>query len=250
MKISRYLLLALCVVLGGGLALADAKVTTEHHSDPVQMGGREQPAQDFTSTTWFGEDRMRHDQEDSSFLLRLDQDKIYVINHGNKTYSVLDLPIDFASLLPPEMKAMADQMMKMMTIEASVQTTEETKEVNGWTAKKSIVDLSMPMGASGQVTVWATTNVPVDLDLYDRMIRAQGEMFPQLGFMKEIAKIEGFPVLQETRMSGMGTTMTSRQEVTAIEEMDAPAGTYEVPQGYTEEEFNPLAGMQPPQGGR
>jgi hypothetical protein len=42
-------------------------------------------------------------------------------------------------------------------------------------------------------------------------------------------------------MNMMGSEMKSREEVISVEKMDAPEGTYDIPEGYTQSEtYNPF----------
>ena len=60
------------------------------------------------------------------------------------------------------------------------------------------------------------------------------------GFTEEFKKMEGYPVLTLVSMKMMGTETKSKEEVISVEKKDAPAGTYDLPEGYTKATYNPF----------
>lgn len=244
MRLSRISPIALLALTALGLVVptfADTLVTSKTHSDPF-MG---QPAKDETSTTWIAKDRMSRVGEDASFIIRLDQKKLYMIDHSDKTYAVVDLPIDLGKYFPAEMQAQIGAMMQQMKMTATVTPTDETKKINQWMARRHAVAISNAMGMKIDIDMWVAKDVDIDMSAYkDMVINMQGL---QMGFedvSKAMAAIDGMTVLSETTMNMMGQTMKSREEVVSIEKKAAPAGTYDVPAGYKEETFNPMKAAQ------
>ena len=92
-------------------AAADRLLTLKSHTDAMEMMGQKTPAQDENYLYWFGGDAIRHDTGKVSTILRFDRKQMIWINHDDKTYSVIDLPIDFRKLFyafqPPGVKAVA-----------------------------------------------------------------------------------------------------------------------------------------------
>lgn len=222
-------------------AAADTLLQMKNHTGAVQMMGQSRPAQDLDITFWIGDQRAVRSDGKTSAILRLDQKKLYVVNHEAKTYSVLDLPIDIASYLPPEMKAQMDQMLEAMAMTAKVEPTEERKEVNGWDAHLVHVTLSNQMGMTIDSQVWVTEDVEIDAGSFKEMTRALASLQPgAAAAAEELLKIDGVPVLVETEIKGMGGGTTQTEELVSAATQKAPAGTYEVPEGYTEQTFNPM----------
>lgn len=242
---------ALALVLAAGLlaapgAAADTLLKMKSHTDAFQVMGQSQPAQDQELTFWVGADRAVRSDGESSMLLRLDQKKLYLIDQAAKTYSVLDLPVDVTRYLPPEMQEQMGQMLQAMAMSATVEPTEERKEVSGWDAQLYRVKLSNQMGMTIESDVWVTDDVDVDLASFKEMTRAIASLQPGGGAAaEELLKIDGVPVLMESRIQAMGGSTSSREELVSAETQAAPAGTYEVPTGFTEQAYDPMA-----QGGR
>jgi hypothetical protein len=251
--LSRRLALGLTLVLTAVLAwapaaAADTLLKMKNHTDAFQVMGQSQPAQDQDVTVWVGDDRAVRSNGSTTLLLRLDQQKLYVIDHEGKTYSALDLPVDFMAYMPEEAKAQMGQMFEAMEMTATVEPTEESQEINGWDTHLYKVHLANQMGMSIEAKVWVTDDVDVDMDSFKEMTRAMASLQPGAGSAaEELLKIDGLPVLMESQIQGMGGETASREELVSAETQDAPPGTYEVPEGYTEKPFNAMGqGAAPP----
>ncbi len=222
-------------------AAADRVVTIKSHTDAIAMMGQKTPATDETHKYWFGDDAVRYDAGDLSTVVRFDQKKLFWINHPEKQYSSIDLPIDFKKLVPPEMAPMMEQMAGMMSASAQVSETGKTGSYGGFDCTFYKVDISMAMMSTSMNTC-VTKKLPIDYSRYQELVASQSEMFPNMKWMKELAKLEGFPVRSESTTTMMGKSFGSWQEIVSSEEVSAPAGTYGPPAGYREQPFNPMAG--------
>ncbi len=244
----RTLLVLLAVVLAAGTVLADTKVVKKVHTDGYSLMGQSQPPQDSTVTVWIADDRLRTDQPDTSLIVRLDQKVMYVVDNDRRTYSVITLPVDVSAVMPPEMAA---AMKQMMTFTAEVTVTDEVEQIGGRSARR--YDLTMTSQAMQvQVEVWATKDVPFDLAAFRRMGDEMQRMQPGMeDVLPELRKIEGFQLRQTSTlrmtMTG-GTEITSREEVVAFEQVEAPEGLYEPPADFTRSELDWKSMMQ--SGGR
>lgn len=228
-------------------AAADTVLKMKSHTDAFQVMGQNQPARDAEITYWIGDDRALRDDGETATLLRADQDTLYVLNHAEETYSVLELPVDLASLFPEQSRQQMEQMLQAMEMTASVEPTDERQEVNGFPARRYDVVLQNQMGMKVESTVWATEDLDVDLESFHRMSRAMASLQPGgAAVAEELLQVAGIPVLMETRIEGMGGSTTSREELVSAETKDAPPGTYDVPEGYEEQEFNPMGSQGPP----
>lgn len=236
----KSLVLVVAVLLVAGIAAADLKVVKQTHRDAFTIMGQSQPADDREQTTWIGKDRMAMDQGDSATIVRLDTKKLFVVNHSNKTYNVLDLPIDLTEMLPPEMQP----MLTMMVFEVKVEPTDEYKMIGDWNARRFNVTMTTQM-----MTITSTMWVS-DFDGYDP--KAFNEMYVHLNSLQpgmadaaaEMRKMNGLVVAQEGVMSMMGTEVKNSETAISIDNLKAPAGTYDPPAGYTEQPFDIMASMK------
>ena len=244
MRLDRILVLSLAIVMSAGLAGADYKVVQQHHQDGFSMMGQTQPPTDEEHVTWIGDKKMRMDQGSSSTVVQLDAAKMFIIDHNAKTYTEVDLPIDISSLLPP---GMGEQMMAMMKFDATVTASDETKKVGEWNAKRYDLKMTSSMMTMDSV-IWASTETSINLTEYFNLFSEVMSLQPGMeNMMEQMRKIDGYVVSQEVTMSMkfMGeTTVGSTDVVTSIEEVDAPAGTYDPPVDYTREDFDYMAMMK------
>ena len=161
------ILIIVALAISPGLANADHMIKGKKHTDAFSMMGQSQPEKDEETTTWLGKDKMRQDVGDTTTLIRLDKNKMYMINHTDKTYSEMDLPFKLEELLPAEAK----QMMDSMNISSSITDTGETQTINDWKCKKYLVEISvsmMGMEMPTKMNMWTSEDLGVDLDEFKK----------------------------------------------------------------------------------
>jgi hypothetical protein len=164
---------------------------------------------------------------------------MYVIDHAEKTVSPIDLPISFKSLVGPEMAPMVDQMMSMMKATTTITPTDRTGEFAGFPCKHYKVDISMSM-MQMSMDQCLTQSLPIDYSRYKELLSMQAEMAMNNEWMKELMRLEGFPVRSESTSTMMGKSFGSWTELKAVEDKTPPAGLYEPPAGYKEVRFDPM----------
>lgn len=247
---------ALVAALATPALAADTKITTTNHTDAAKsMMGGETPAKDTTQTTWIGKDRMRIENGDNVQIVRNDLKKMYFVHTADKTYSVVDLPVDMKKILPADAAPYIEGMAASMKV--TLTPTTETKKIKDWNTTKYTMTTTMQMGPMPMTMthdVWVTKDVTISgaSDLYCSVL----SMAPGgAAIIAEYKKIEGFPILTEKTISMMGNDTKSKDEVTSIESKDAPEGSYDVPKDFKEKPFdfmtdNPNGGMGGPGGGR
>lgn len=232
--------LSLAFLFQTAAAGADTLLTLRSHHDAFEVMGEKQEAKDTQIKIWLGADRMRRDEGDTSMIVRLDRKRLYILDHADKAYSEIALPVDFRKLLPGQ-EELAKQVEKMMEVDAQVTPTQESQKIGQWNARKVQVSLKSAMGMTISSNVWISPEVPG--------YRALNQMSSTLlalqpGTSKwaaKLASLEGFPVLQEQDVSAVGARFKIREELLSAQEQAAPAGTYDLPGGYQAKPFDPLA---------
>jgi uncharacterized protein DUF4412 len=220
---SRRLPLPLLLLLVAAPAAADTLLTIRSSVEGLKM---DQP-QSGEIKIWIAGDRLRRDEGDTSYILRLDRNQLYVVNHAEKTYSELPVPIDLQKIAPPE----AAQMKVQVT------PTNEIRKIAGWSSRKYKVDLTSPAGLHLDTTIWASTEI-ASYQAYNRMAASLASLQPgSAEWARKLEQIEGFPVVQEADVTMGGSRFKTREELVAVETKDAPAGAYEIPAGYTAQPF-------------
>ena len=249
MRIAKFSSIAgvmLCLLALAVPVQADTFVKQVDNTDAVEMMGQKQPARSDTSTAWYTEDKAcMISARGNAVVYRADKGVMYMIDHNKKTYA--EVPLTWLSDAveeakeDPETSQGMGAMGGMMKFEVKVTPTEETKKVRDWEATKYIVEVDMGVGKMTTNT-WATSEVDIDGSAFTAMNSAQMAIFEDFGEgMEEMEKIEGVPVLSNTEMMMMGTSMTSNYEVIELEEKEAPEGIYEIPEGYEKTDLpNPM----------
>jgi len=237
MRVSRTGVALLALVMVACVAGADTKIVQVSHTDAMTVMGQTQPAKDQEKTTWVSADRMRMDQGKMSIIIRPDLEQMLFVDHGSKTYNLLQLPVDLSELLPPQMS----QMMDMMKMTVTVTPSGKTKTIGKWSAKHYEMTMSSPM-MQMQANIWATDEVGFDLSSYERMAEHMVSLQPGMeDSIEELRKIKGVQVEMDGAismpMAGNVEVKTS-EKLVSIEEVDAPSGFYDPPAGYTEKPFD------------
>ena len=240
MLVRRILAALLVVLLAAGIAAADINIVKKTHQDGFTIMGQTQPPEDREQTTWIGKDRMHMDQGANATIVRLDTMKLYVIDHTAQTYNVLDLPVDLSTLVPEEMKP----MLEMMQFEVTVTPFDEHKQVGEWKAQRYDMTMSSQMFTM-KSTMWVTKVKGYDPESFNSMYVHLNSLQPGMAdAIKEMQKMDGLVVEQKAVMTMMGNDVGTSEKAIAIEEVDAPAGTYDPPAGYTEEIFDFMKKMR------
>lgn len=239
----RRALLALSVLVLPLTAGADTLYTMKSHTDAFQMGGQSQPAKDTTVKVWVSGDRLRRDEGEQSMILRVDQSRLYVLDHEDKTYSEIPLPIDLRKMMPKGSEAMADQIAAAMKVTVQVTPRDETKKVNQWTAKRYDVSVQSAMGMKIATTMWVSKEIE-GFGPYNEFAGTIAALQPGSNeWVRQLEKIDGFPVLTESQVDALGARFGTREELVSVDTKDAPAGTFDLPAGYKAQPYNPIAGM-------
>jgi len=240
MLVRKTLAVLFVVLLSAGIAVADIKVVKQTHQDGFTIMGQTQPPEDRQQTTWIGKNMMYMDQGDSATIVRVDTMKLYVVDHTTKTYHVLDLPVDLSTLVPPEMQP----MLAMMKFEVTVTPTDEHKQVGEWNARRYDMSMTSQM-FSMKSTMWVTKVAGYDPEAFNSMYVHLNSLQPGMAdAVKEMSKIGGLVVVQQGVMTMMGTEVATSEKTISIDNIDAPAGTYDPPEGYTEKPFDFMERMQ------
>ena len=228
------------LVLAAGTAAADLKVVKQTHVDGFTIMGQSQPPTDKEQITWIGTDKMNMNQGDTATIVRLDLMKLFVIDHSRKVYHVLDLPVDLNQLVPPQMK----QMLSMMQFDVTVTPSDESKQVGEWPARRYDMTMSSPMFTM-KSTMWVTKVAGYDPATFGQMYSYLNSLQPGMAdAVKEMSKVDGLVVEQAGVMSMANSEVATSEKTVSIENLDAPAGTYDPPAGYSEEPFDFMASLQ------
>jgi hypothetical protein len=230
------LLLAMSAAVPAG---ADTLLTLKSHIDTPPMLGSNVGGSDRTVTVWVGANRVRRDDGTTSSIMLFDKKKLYIVDHQDKSYTAIDLPVDFKKLVPgPQGEALYKEMSAAAKMDAKITRTAETKKIGAWNTQKYHVELSNPtMKAS--TDMWVSKDVGVDMNVLRQMQLNMASLQPgALDWVKKMQQIDGFPVRQESSLN-MGTPKDTktREDLVSVEKKEPPANTFAPPAGYTLKPF-------------
>ena len=232
----KLILVVTLVVISFAFLNADVYIKTKTHTDAFEMMGKKQPAKDQVTEQWLGDNKFAQISENQNMVVDLNQNVIYVIYPGTKSYVEAKLPLDMSKLLPEQAAA----MMKMMKMTITVNPTGESKKVGDWNCKGYDINMSMQM-MTMKMKSWVTKEVPFDWKafsekMFPHVMKLSGTMGLDENALKEFKKLEGFQVAMEMKMSLMGQDIKTTSQVVEISKKSAPTGIYSVPQGYTKQD--------------
>jgi hypothetical protein len=145
-------------------------------------------------------------------------------------------------LLPPEVAQMMGAMMK---VTVTVTPTGQTKTIGQWKCSGYDVALQMMMMPM-KIAVWATTDVPMDMqkfaNMYANVLKAQLRLDDAA--VQEMMKIKGYWISSETTGEVMGAKIRSTTEVIEITKKTPDPSVYSVPAGYKKTEFLDIKSMR------
>jgi len=219
-------------VLAVGFANADTLIRQTTHTDAFSMMGQDQPARDETQEIWIGQDQMTTVTKNMTIIVDTNRKVLDMVNHANKTYVEMALPLDMSQYLPPQMA----QMMSATKVTVTPKGT--TQRINQWNCDG--YDVLMDMGMMKMnIAIWATTDVPFDWAQVQEKLSSQvmkASMRLDDAALAEFKKIKGYQVKADIAMELMQSQMKASTTVTEISPKPAPAGTYDVPAGYTKQD--------------
>ncbi|HEX7184135.1 MAG TPA: DUF4412 domain-containing protein [Thermoanaerobaculia bacterium] len=239
----RTILLLALLTAAAVSAGADTLLTLQSHADEVRIAGETQPVKDVQVRIWVSGDRVRRDEGDTSTILRLDRNKLYVVRHPEKTYSEVPLPIDFLRLLPKSKQEVGRTWAEQMKLSVQVKPTSETRKINGWNARRVQMDIRSAMGMKIDTTLWVSQEIEGHRSL-NKLTSILAALQPGAAdWSSKLEQIEGFPVLKEDSVDAAGVRFKTREELLSVKSQDAPPGSFEPPAGYTPVPYDPLEGI-------
>lgn len=223
---------------------ADTRVIILNHTDGFAVGDQEVPPKDLEYVYWIGENRLQVDQGSHSHIVRPDMGVMLFVDHVDRSYFVLELPIVREELIPPDFDR---QTLEMTEFNTRITPSGASKQFGDWRAQGYEVVMTSPSIAL-TYTEWATEDVPFDnsamASMYGEVVKL---VFLTGNYHEESEKIGGFTIAGEGQMSmptigveGIGLKWFTKQ----IDELSPPEGTYIPPRGYVKKPFDFLAMFQ------
>lgn len=242
MKNSIMLAALVFALLPFASARADDYLKIRHITEPSTVMGEAQPGDEQVVEVWLGADRARMDTGAASTVIVSEPDQLlYVLDHKEKTYS--EVPMDLTKAVSQmagsneTAQMVAGLMGTMLQVEAQVVDSGEERTVGRWKCRVYRMSLAMAMGRT-ESEICANPDIEVPRDLYYRLGNVM--LAGQQGYqdaMREMEKIKGLPVHTVSSVTAMDSTVRTVDELLDHQKGAAPAGTFDLPQGYTKKPF-------------
>jgi len=240
----KFLMMILAVVMSVGFVCADYYVKTKIHTDPVSIMGQNEPAKDEISEQWIGNNQFASHTKDRSFIVDLNKNVMFTINHKNKTYIEMDLPLETSKYFPEQMQQMMKGMMDSMTV--TITPNGKKKQIKQWNCDGYDVDMNVMM-MKMKMNIWTTTDVRFDWKMVgDKMMAHVKKISMRLSekVLKEFEKIKGFQIATEMNMNIMGGDIKTTSVVQEISEKTPAGNVYAVDKTYKKQEKFSMQDMQ------
>ncbi|HEX7185762.1 MAG TPA: hypothetical protein VF756_28315 [Thermoanaerobaculia bacterium] len=214
---------------------ADVLLTKRRDADEFMFRGPGTPgAKNQKVEIWIGSDRVRRDDGRTALILRLDQKRLYFINHGDRTWSATDLR-QKGDRWRATATYVAGPTENVWRWHAKTEPVGETRQVGSWQATRHRVALSSETGTAERIRLdwWVAPDLKVD-DAPLRTLMLLLASFSSAGeeWLATVLALPGAPVLYERVEKQPEVDVKVREELVSVREGEAPAGTYELPAGY------------------
>ncbi len=214
---------------------SDVRLVLETETSAYSIMGQQTPAESGEVTVWISGSNVRRDEDNASYIGRFDDNELYIINHGERSYSRIELPISWTDFVSEGERAMMEQIMGSSQMDVVVIDTGERDTIGEWSVRKYTIDISGPMGIRINQEVWMTTDIDIDIVAYEKLAQELAALAPGGGdWIEEIQAIEGVAVQSDMITEVMGAEMRNRERLKSAETMEAPEGAFEPPADYRE----------------
>lgn len=228
-KSSLILLAVVAMLVVAFPASADLKIVQKTHTGGI-MG---QPPQDQNQIIYATSKYIRQEIDSKMiFIFDGDSGKMIMLNTDSKEYSVID---------PAKLKGFMEMAAGMMgEIKASATPTQQTSKVGKWNTKLWKIKLTSNM-FSMDMDIFATTEIKMP-GVYENFQKKWGLLQGAMAKMvEEMQKVEGYPVKSVGKMTIMGQSIETTTEVLEVSTAKLADSLFQIPAGFKEVEFNPMA---------
>lgn len=225
----KTLSIGLLLLLGLQLR-ADLYLKIVNHTDALTVDGKTQPARDVPYEMWVGQDQLAGvNYNGPTVVLDFARKVLLKVDHQNRTFLELPLPLDRAHLEPLG-------MLPMFSGTATVTPLHQQKQLGDYRCDGYLVTMKV-MGREMQRTIWATAQVKPEFSRYlNTYSRRDAMHFMDPESLRQMQKVAGFQIGLEATMETPGGPVKSTGRLQVMEERTPPAGIYSVPEGYRRQE--------------
>ena len=219
------------------LAAADYHLRLRRDADEMSdPQGRVRGGKNQTIDLWIGSDRARRDLGSSSVILRLDTQRLYLLDTSQKTYCEQKVKIEGESAVAEspssQPREAREAMLEVFGWKVETKETTTPKTVGPWTSKKTEIRLTNAAGRRAAIDWWGAAEITIADRPYRLLVSALQSLEMSGGaWVGELAKLP-FSALLEARVAGPDVEFTSREELLALESQEVPKAKWEAPTDF------------------
>lgn len=189
------------------------------------------------SETWVGDDIIATTERGKTVIINRREDRLTYIDHKHRFWMETSLPIDISrDLCEHSLKTRHERRSS-----GEVTETRRTRRILKHKCREYHVH-SWYVGngrihTEENIKVWASTEMPFDLSLYDEMLHNLRLIYNRDPlYISELEKITGFQMGIEMRAGNFFMGKRYADETVKIEALTPPPGTFSPPVGYERRE--------------
>jgi hypothetical protein len=218
-----------------------------------EMMGKKQQDIVQIKDRWYGKSKYAEIGKDSTTIIDLDKDKMYIALHANKIYFEIPTDIDGKKLLEfitSRLPKVAEVIKSIRITDTKVNLGSERKKIANWDCTASEFEMVIMIPAVNmmpkfKMKMWTTNDLPKEYERFSEM----GEFFMKsvIGMLNidensqnefaKLEKVDGFQIAAEITFEIIGTRIEVESQTLEVTEKPSPPGTYSVPDGYTKQDI-------------
>jgi beta-lactamase regulating signal transducer with metallopeptidase domain len=189
------------------------------------------------SETWIGDDVIAGTERGRTVIVDRGRQRLIYVDHKHRTWVESRLPLDIPILFCEHSLKTHHEARSS----GEVTETRRTRRILGRKCRQ--YDVHAWRVTNGRIhteewiKVWASTDVPFDLSLYDDMLYNMRLIYNRDAvYRSELEKIEGLQMGLELRDGNILRSRRYYDETVKMEARTPPPGTFSAPAGYTRKE--------------
>jgi Domain of unknown function (DUF4412) len=215
--------------------LADDVLEIARHTEVWKADGALFNTAEEQGTIYLGKERARFDQGKVSWILRADQQRMWLLDHDTKSYQEFAIPMQLEAYLKPEERAQFEQLSTWAMTEIEVKEIGEAQSIEGWPSTKVAMSVRSPGSSTGYTyDLWLSDRLPIDLHLFQSLLRNIGAVdVTHRAVADRMAQLAGFPVVRDSVIElEQGHRAIDRRRLVSLVEREVPETQYTPPPEY------------------
>lgn len=216
-------------------AQADLLLVSAQKAANVDENGDESNVREAESQTWIGADRSRYDEGDArTILYRGDLGQLFLVDHRDRTYSELPLPVRIEDYLTPRQRDALAAATELSKPQVELESGTKEQVFRDWKVRERTVVVVAPgMDQRIEIRQLVTSDLEIDLEPYQELFLNFWEL--DIGhrlWIQHLLDPGGYPAYQEKTFFLPSHTLRQTTELRSVREVEPEPELYTVPAEY------------------